>query len=132
MNARAAAWGMTNTYFGDPSGLSATNESTANDFLKLAQEVYNHYPQIFTTTRTPQTYITEQNSGKKILVKSINNFAGEPDFIGGKTGHTNEADGNLLSIFSYENKPVFILVLGTDDRFGDTQKLYAWFKANFK
>ena len=31
MNARAAQWGMTETYFADPSGISAANESTAND-----------------------------------------------------------------------------------------------------
>jgi D-alanyl-D-alanine carboxypeptidase len=132
MNARAAAWGMTNTYFGDPSGLSATNQSTANDFLKLAEVIYDRYPQILSITRNAQVSITEQNSGRKVSVKSINDFAGQSDFVGGKTGHTDQADGNLFSIFEYDGHPVFIVVLGTDDRFIDTQKLYAWFKANFK
>lgn len=129
MNARAAAWGMTNTYFDDPSGLSAANQSTASDFMKLAQKIYTSYPGIFAITRTPQVTITEENSNKKVLVKSINNFAGEPNFIGGKTGHTPQAAGNLLSVFKNGSQPVLIVVLGTDERFNDTQKLYDWIKA---
>lgn len=131
MNARAQAWGMTDTYFQDPSGISAANESTANDMLILAQHVYNDYPSILAITDTHQTTITELNSGEKMLVTSINDFAGEPNFVGGKTGHTDQASGNLLSIFDHNGHPVLIIVLNTVDRFGDTSKLFAWFRANF-
>ncbi len=130
MNGRAAAWGMTSTFYGDPSGLSVTNQSTADDFLKLAQKIYTDYPQIFAITRTPSFTITEEASGKFVAVKSINSFAGEADFIGGKTGYTDEAEGNLLSVFRDGNEPIFVLVLGTYDRFGDTERLYNWFKVN--
>jgi serine-type D-Ala-D-Ala endopeptidase (penicillin-binding protein 7) len=139
MNARAAAWGMTNTYFNDPSGLSASDESTADDFLKLAQVIYRQYPQIFAITRTPQVTITEKNSGKAILVKSINNYAGLANFVGGKTGNTPQANGNLLSVFNYDGHPLFIVVLGADDgasglnaAFSDTNTLYNWFKAHYE
>jgi len=129
MNQRAAAWGMKDTYFADPSGISATNESTANDLLILAQHVYQSYPQILTLTNTPVTTITEIDSGKKITVRSINNFAGTPGFIGGKTGNTEQADSNLLSIFNYNGTPVFITVLGAPALpFQDTTALYNWFK----
>lgn len=132
MNARAAAWGMKNTYFDDPSGISAANESTPDDLMVLAEHVYANYPDILSITRTPQVYITEQNTGKQVLVKSINEFAGEPDFIGGKTGHTTEADGNLLSLFQYDGHAVLVLVLGTANRFDNSEALYSWFKANYK
>jgi len=132
MNQRAQAWGMNNTYFGDPSGLSATNQSTATDLLTLAQHVYHDYLRILSITDTRTITITELNSGKKIAVTSINNFAGEQDFVGGKTGYTDQAGDNLLSIFSYDGHPVLIIVLNTVDRFGDTSKLYAWFRANYK
>lgn len=131
MNARAQAWGMKDTYFDDPDGISAANESTAQDLFTLAQHVYDDYPEILAITDTHQTTITEINTGKKVLVTSINDFAGEPGFIGGKTGHTAQAGGNLLSIFQYDGHPVIIIVLDTVDRFGDTSKLYAWFRANF-
>lgn len=134
MNARAASWGMASTHYDDPSGLSAGNESTPDDLLKLAQKIYTDYPQILEITRTPEVTLTELSTGRSVLVKSINDFAGRADFIGGKTGYTDEADGNLLSIFNYENRPVLVVVMGTsdDERFNNTLTLYDWFTANFK
>ncbi len=132
MNTRAREWGMQNTYFDDPSGISSANESSANDMLILAQHVYNDYPEVLAITRTHQIVITEKNTGKKVTVTSINDFAGEPEFIGGKTGHTVEAGSNLLSIFTYDGHPVIIIVFNTTDRFGDTAKLFYWFRTNFK
>jgi D-alanyl-D-alanine carboxypeptidase len=133
MNARAQQWGMTDTYFADPSGISAANESSANDLLTLAQHIYNNYPDILALTNTPVTTITELNSGKRITVRSINQFAGTPGFIGGKTGNTPQAGGNLLSIFNYEGDPVFITVLGAPALpFEDTSALYAWYKNDYK
>lgn len=134
MNARSIAWGMIHTHYDDPSGLSPANQSTADDLLLLAQKIYSDYPKILSVARTAQVYVTELNSKKKALVKSINDFAGEADFIGGKTGYTDVADGNLLSIFRYNGRPVLIIVLGTDvaNRFSNTKKLYDWYKANSK
>jgi D-alanyl-D-alanine carboxypeptidase len=134
MNAKAASWGMTNTHYDDPSGLSAGNQSTPDDLLLLAQKIYADYPQILAITRTPQVTATDLSSGKNITVRSINNFAGRADFIGGKTGYTDEAAGNLLSIFKYEGRPILIIVMGTSDdqRFDNTLMLYNWFVANYK
>jgi D-alanyl-D-alanine carboxypeptidase len=132
MNARAQEWGMQSTYFDDTSGISAANESSASDLLVLAQHIYNNYPQIFALTDTPSWTITQQNNGKAITIRSINVFAGEPIFIGGKTGNTPQAGGNLLSIFNYKNKPVIIIVLGAPALpFQDTTNLYTWFRTNF-
>lgn len=134
MNAQAQAWGMTDTYYDDPSGLSAANESNAEDLLKLAQNIYTNYPQILAITRTPQVTVQNLATGQPVILKSINDFAGNADFIGGKTGYTDQADGNLLSIFEYEGKPIVIVVLGINDgvRFDATQELYNWFKTDFK
>lgn len=132
MNARAAQWGMTSTYFADPSGISAANESSASDLLALAQHIYASYPQIFALTNTPVTVITELNSGKKITVRSINNFAGTPGFVGGKTGNTAQAGGNLLSIFNDNGTPIIVIVLGAPALpFIDTSVLYSWYKTNY-
>jgi D-alanyl-D-alanine carboxypeptidase len=134
MNAKAQAWGMTSTYYDDPSGLSAANESTPDDLLKLAQNIYKSYPQILAITREPSATVQNLATGQPVVLKSINNFAGTSDFLGGKTGYTDQADGNLLSIFSYDGRPIFIVVMGVDDgvRFDATQELFNWFKANFR
>jgi D-alanyl-D-alanine carboxypeptidase len=105
-----------------------------DDLVLLAQKVYTDYPGILAISRTPQVTITEINSGDQVVVKSINEFSGEEDFIGGKTGYTDQANGNLLSIFSYEGHPIIVVVLGTDDsaRFANTEALYNWFTTNFR
>lgn len=134
MNARAAEWGMTDTYFDDPSGLSAANESSAHDLATLAAHVYRDYPAILSYTDTPSIVITELESGTRVNVDSINQFAGDANFIGGKTGYIPQAGNNLLSIFRYKGRPVLIIVLGAADaaqRFGDTTKLLNWFTMNY-
>jgi len=70
MNARAAAWGMTNTYYRDPSGLDAANQSTASDLMLLAQKIYSDYPKILAITRMPQVTVTEISSGQRVVVFS--------------------------------------------------------------
>ena len=132
MNAQAVSWGMTNTFYKDPSGLSPSNQTTSGDMLLLAQKIYMDYPRILATTRVPSVTAVELNSGRRVIVRSINDFVGRADFLGGKTGFTVEASGNLFSIFSFHNRPLFTIVLGTDDRFGDTTKLLTWFEANYK
>ncbi len=135
MNSRAAAWGMTNSYFEDTSGISAANQSTAQDLLALAQHVYQDYPDILALTDTPATTIENYATGQQIPVRSINNFAGQPDFIGGKTGNTPQAGANLLSIFRFHGHPVIIVILGEDtlsSTFTDTARLYSWFKQDFQ
>lgn len=132
MNTEARNLGLNDTYFSDPVGLSAANQSTADDLLAFARYIYEQYPEIFAITKKTSATLKELNSGSRITVKNINNFAGQADFLGGKTGYTDDASGNLLSIFSYEKQPVLIIVMGTEDRFGDTQKLLEWFEGNYK
>ncbi len=132
MNARAAEWGMADTHYDDPSGISAGDESTVSDLAKLAQVIYARYPGIFAISDTPAFYLTNLNTGARKLVRSINAFAGTPDFIGGKTGYTDQADQNLLTVFRYRGSPVLIIVLGSHQRFADTMALFNWFKENFK
>ncbi len=132
LNEIAAEWGMQRTYFSDPTGLSNANQSTPQDLKKLALHIFQNYPKILETIRRKTAVITELGSRKKTTISNINLFAGRSDFLGGKTGYTDEANGNLLSIFSYGNRPILIIVLGTNDRFGETGKLFNWFKNNFR
>ena len=134
MDARAATLTMRNTYYNDPTGLSSANQSTADDLLLLAQKISASYPQVLAITRMPQATVMNLTPGKKVVVKSINAFAGQKDFLGGKTGYTDVADGNLLSLFKYQNRSVLVVIMGTDEasRFDNTITLYNWFKKNYK
>lgn len=132
LNKLAAEFGMSSTNFSDPSGLSVSNQSTISDLEKLAYNVYQSYPKIFDITKKKSVSVTETGSKKRTALSNINIFAGTSGFIGGKTGYTDEANGNLLSVFSYGNRPVLTIVMGTDDRFGETGALLDWFKKNYK
>ncbi len=135
MNARAAAWGMTDTHFDNPSGLSSANESDAHDLAILATHIYQDYPTILSISDTPAYTITDLATGAQTTIRSINQFAGQPGFIGGKTGYIPESENNLLSLFRVNGKPVLIVVLGVNDLsqwFPDTTKLLDWFTMNYK
>lgn len=123
MNQKAKDIGMLNTFIYDPSGLSARNQSTPNDLYKLASYMYFNNPEFFKTTSIKKDYITEQKTGKRRTISNINEFAGQSNFIGGKTGFTEESQGNLLSIFKVDGQPLVIVILGSQDRFGETRKI---------
>ncbi|MEK7555490.1 MAG: serine hydrolase [Patescibacteria group bacterium] len=123
MNQKAVELNMTETNFDDPTGLSFLNQSTVNDLAKLMNYIYYNHPQIFEITRQKEAVISELNSGVKRKLININQFAGQSDFIGGKTGYTEAADENLMSLFNKQGRLILITVLGSKDRFGDTEKL---------
>jgi D-alanyl-D-alanine carboxypeptidase len=132
LNDLAGEWGLSSTHFSDSTGLSVADQSTARDLLTLARRLSSDYPDVLRLTRQPKATIVDAQSKKRLTLSNINPFAGEADFIGGKTGFTDEAGGNLLSVFTYGRRQVVVVVLGADDRFGETTKLLDWFKANFQ
>lgn len=127
-NALVKEWGANETHFEDPTGLSVANQSTASDILRMARAVYEQYPDLLKITRTPKLTLTELGKKKKLTYQNINQFAGRADFIGGKTGYTEDAGENLVSVFAYEGRPIAIVVLGAEDRFAATEFLLQWFK----
>jgi D-alanyl-D-alanine endopeptidase (penicillin-binding protein 7) len=131
MNQMVNGWGLTHTYFDDPTGLSAANQSTPRDLQAAVLHLYREYPEVFALTRKTSVVLAEQNSGTRVFYPTINEFAGRSDFLGGKTGFTDEAGGNLISLFAYENRPIIIVVLGSDDRFGATEALRSWFTRTY-
>jgi D-alanyl-D-alanine endopeptidase (penicillin-binding protein 7) len=110
MNRKAKQLKTKNTRFFDPTGLSPLNQSALEDLEKLVIYIYQNHPEIFSTTREKEG--------------NTHPFAGWPDFIGGKTGFIDEANGNLISLFNHEGQPLLIIVLGSEDRYSDTLQLY--------
>lgn len=124
------AWevGMSSTYFADPSGLSPQNISTSRDFFALARYLYKSRPDILAITKTSQYNVattTEHNAHQFV---SIHPFIGDPNFLGGKTGHTPVAKDTLLTIMNIRGTPVAIIVLSSDNRKSDTAYLIGLIK----
>ena len=132
MNSTAKEWGMSDTNFEDPSGLSVANQSTAMDLLKLSQGITKDHPDIWKITENTKVSIKELVTRRVLTSNSTNQFAPRADFFGGKTGYIPASDGNLLSIFLYQKRTIAIITLGSQDRFGDTEKIFNWFTNGFR
>lgn len=133
MKIKAAAIKMNDTVFFDPHGLSVLNQAVIADLEKLVYYILKNHPAILEVTTRPQITITELNSGTDRVISSNNQFAGRPEFLGGKTGYLEDANGNLISLFTdaEREKQFLIIVLGASDRVQETEKLYQWAKLNF-
>ncbi len=123
MNEKAKELGMTDTSFIDPTGLSSRNQSTVIDLLRLTEYVRTIEPEILAMSKKLKDTIMEVKTGKRRTIVNINIFAGRSDFLGGKTGSTQEAGGNLISVFKVAGEPKIIIVLGAEDRFAETEKI---------
>lgn len=123
MQKKAAELNMFQTTYLESTGLSFVNQSTAADLAKLMSYIYLNHPEILEISRQKETKITELSSGITRELVSINRFAGENDFIGGKTGYIEEADHNLIGFFKINGKTVLTITLGAEDSFAETQKL---------
>ncbi len=123
MQRKASDLGMFDTTYIEPTGLSFVNQSTISDLAKLATYIYENHPEILAITRQPQVEILELKSGQSRTLSNVDPFAGSPDFIGGKTGFTDEARRNLVALFRTNNEMILTVVLGSDDSFIETAKL---------
>lgn len=129
MNAKAQALGMTQTGFSDASGLSYLNQSTVRDIDKLVTYIVLRHPELFAWSRLKKIHRDGADYG------NINEFASRPNFMGGKTGFTDEANGNLITIFNTASGPVTVIMLGAptkEDRFVETDILFSWATRHFK
>jgi len=125
MNEKAKELGMTQTTFVEPSGLSYLNQSTAQDLFTLVKYIYNYRPIILEATRTKTVSIKNYAIGKYYKLTNINAFAGTKAFFGGKTGYIDESGGNLVTLMKQNGTIIALVVLGSSDRFGDTEKLFS-------
>ncbi len=136
MNEKAVSFGMLNTRFVDPAGLSDESISTAKDVALLAMKAFS-IPEIQEATTTSDHTITilndPKNNKKTRRIYNTNLLLSSfLDVVGGKTGHTEKAGYCLVSSLSVSEDPidgVIIVVLGakdTENRFMEVKGLGEW------
>jgi D-alanyl-D-alanine carboxypeptidase len=106
MNATAKRLGMTNTKYTDPSGLTETTVSTAEDQVKLGNELVK-IPALMDITKLPNW---KDPSGH--TWRNYNNLVPFDGAIGIKTGSTTKAGGNLLFAATKEVGGETVTVVG--------------------
>ncbi len=100
MNSLAYEIGMEKTSFEDPSGLSYINSSNVKDLFVLAKYIYNYEKSLLNITKKTNISIASTTGHIAHDYNNINPLSSSTDFIGGKTGRTNEAKESMLSIFN--------------------------------
>ncbi len=133
MNRTASRWGLANTRFRSPTGLDLADQYTsAEDLSQMAIRLLAHHPELWEMTRQyTETVFSWQR--RQYPIQNTNELLTEfPALSGGKTGFTDEAGGALLLLYPVEPDQVAIIViLKSDDRFGDGRKIIKWLEDNF-
>lgn len=132
MNKKAGELGMKDTVIQDAAGLSDLNISTANDLLKLTKYIIEKHPDIFNWTRLPNILVQPTNDQTTKSLLNINPFINTTGFLGGKTGTLPESKQNLLSIFSFKEYRVVIIVLGSENRVKEVPEFLQWIEEAYE
>ncbi|MEK9158343.1 MAG: serine hydrolase [Patescibacteria group bacterium] len=118
MNSFAKELGLQSTSFKDSSGLNPGNISNANDLFILSRYLYLNERRILEISRQVRVEIASSTGHSTKALVSNNPFPGDPNFIGGKTGRTDEARESMVSMFNYrvgdKVHPIVIIVLRSD------------------
>lgn len=134
MNVKARNLDMRNSIFTDPAGLDDGAYSTAKDLVKLVQYSLN-YEEIWDISAEKTAIVESSDERIKHSITSTNRLLGlVKDIIGGKTGYTDGAGQCMILVASvpdYSGK-IISIVLGSNDRFGDTQKLVEWTRTAYR
>lgn len=123
--------GMTQTTMADACGLSGQNQSTANDLIKLSKYLMARHPEIIEWTRLQNYLVQPVNDARSRTVYNIDAFVTETRFMGGKTGTSPEARENLLAFFSFGGERLAFIILGSQNRKDETEKLLNWVRTAY-
>ncbi len=127
MNQKAAQLGMVNTEYRNVSGVDQyRHETTVRDMAILTKEA-------MTNDLLRQVVATKEKEIKSLdgtvihQLTNTNELLGEVDgVVGVKTGTTDLAGESLVTLVTRDGRKVILVMLGSNDRFGETKLLIDW------
>lgn len=133
MNKKAAELNLLNTHFDNPAGFDNSNHySSAKDLATVTEEALKD-PQLARIFATKQTDIVSLDKKYQHKLLNLNKLLSEiPGVMGIKTGKTEMAKENLITLVERNNHKILFILLGSDDRFGETTSLIDWAYSNFE
>jgi len=130
MNQKAKLLGLNNTHFQDPAGLLDQDDyTTPIELARLASVSLDN--KIFSQiVSTKYRFISDINGINTYLLLNRNKLLGVDGISGIKTGFTDEAGGVLVSSKAENGHALIIVVMKSEDRFGDTLKFASYLSLN--
>lgn len=132
MNKKALDLNLTNTHFDNPAGFDSPDHySSADDLAKITEEALKNY-QLVRIFATKETSIVSLNKKYTHQLLNLNKLLSSVNgVLGVKTGTTEGAKESLVTLVERSGHKVLLVLLGSEDRFGETTKLIDWTYANF-
>jgi len=131
MNEKAKKLSMKNTHFTDPTGLKENNQYSSPFDLALAARELLKNPYLAKIVSTKEIIISDVDFKYFHKLTNVNKLLGEIQGLGGlKTGYTQEAGENLVSFYKKNGHQYLIIILKSEDRFADTEKIINWINEN--
>lgn len=133
MNKKAAQLQLENTRFANPTGLDEEGHfSTALDLARLTVEAIKN-PTFSRIVSVPSLVITDVSGQKTHFLENTNELIGKLEGVKGvKTGWTQNAGECLIALTERNGEKIVTVLLGSEDRFGETQALINWVFENFR
>lgn len=133
MNQKAKDLHLTQTYFTNPVGYDDPNHKmTPTDLARLARAALGN-PTIAKMVAIPQITISDVTHSYFHPLFNVNTLLGKIPGVGGiKTGWTEEAGENLVTLMERNGHKIILVVLHSQDRFGETSLLIDWVFSNFR
>lgn len=132
MNEKATSLYLSDTHFTNPIGFDDPNHyTTARDLAKLARVAIQN--RIFAkTVSTKSITVSDVTYTYFHSLTNVNELLGRVAGVSGiKTGFTQTAGETLVSEVKKNGDDVLFVVLKSQDRFGETEKLIDWVFENF-
>lgn len=127
MNEFAKRAYATNSNFQNPSGLDQENHySTARDLVRIASVAMQN--EVFSEIVATEEWVAENSDGTiKHYLSNRNELLGKVEgVLGVKTGFTQGARENLVTMTERDGHKIIIALLGSQDRFAESEKLIEW------
>lgn len=132
MNQKAESLNLINTHFDNPAGFDSPNHySSATDLSKITEEALRN-PELAKIFATKETQVLSVDKKQKHNLVNLNKLLSSvTGVLGVKTGYTDAAKENLVGLVERNGHRILTVVLGSDNRFGETENLVEWTYQNF-
>ena len=133
MNAKAKMLSLNKSSFTNPVGFDDINHKmTPGDLVRLGSIALNNKI-IAKMVAIPQITVSDVTHSYFHVLKNVNQLLGKIPGVGGiKTGWTEEAGENLMTLIERDGHRLIIVVLRSADRFGETEKIINWVFSNYE
>ncbi|MBI2029650.1 D-alanyl-D-alanine carboxypeptidase [Candidatus Gottesmanbacteria bacterium] len=133
MNDKALSLGLKDTHLTNPIGFEDENHyTTAYDLAQLSRLALKS-DLIKKVIGTKSITVSDSNYNLYHRLDNVNILLGKvPGVAGVKTGWTEQAKEVLATLVKRDKHEVLVVILKSDDRFGETERLISWVFNSFE